>query len=96
MPNLPVPPITRVYVLTEEEEVLVVSVAGAEADALERLPLLRQFLRSCEAAGWSTVQLQAEPGPEGGDCLPAMKAQGFRVGRGLRHVLPGGRRRVLH
>ena len=96
MPNVPVPPITRVYVLTEEEEVLVVSVAGADPNAAERLPLLQQFLRHCEAAGWSTVQLQAAPGPTGGDCLPALKAQGFRVGRGFRQGLPGGRRRVLH
>ena len=96
MSNPPVPPITRVYVLSEEKEVLVVSVAGAGQGALERLPLLQQFLRSCAAAGWSTVQVHAEPSSPGGDDRPPMKAQGSGPGAGFRYRMPGGRRRVLH
>ena len=87
---------TRVYVLAEEEEVLLVSVAGAAPDTLERLPLLRQFLRSCEAAGWSTVEVRASDAASDSESRPGVGAHAFKGGVGFRYLFPGGRRRVLH
>ena len=64
--------------------------------ALERLPLLRQFLRNCEAAGWTTVEVHANGAASDADSRPGVGAHAFKGGAGFRHLFPGGRRRVLH
>ena len=87
MARTPVPPITRVYVLTDDQQVLVVTVAGRDGrpDEFEQLPLLRQFLHGCEAAGWSSMCVSAsetpgEPGALDGTSLRAWPASwGRRV-----------------
>lgn len=93
MPRKPAPPITRVYLLADEREILLVCVAGEAAtdDALQGQPLLRDFLQRSLDAGWSATCIAGPPTPS----LEEGKTR-RTTATGTKPNIRSWQRRVLH
>lgn len=87
---------THIYLLPEQQQVIVLTPAPGEAELVAEVPALGDFLRACEAAGWVSACVTAGAIQDTGSQAPTQASAG-RSNPETAMPRPGRRaRRVLH